>query len=245
MEGGRTIANDTNMLRKTIKTISQSSKSVFGINEVCSEFGIKRRGLYDFLSVSAIFDVCKKTTNDEFLWIGLGGIEGKLKEIQGRLENDAKETSMLDLFNCATNSSIQNVSICVIRLFLYLNVKCLDLREVGKLFCQKRCKYKTMLRKLYTVASSLEIAGIISRTVLVAEIKLNFGPEHDEQSTMDVRSLLNSGTETNNGQNYVERRAAYESYVKDEKAPAPVVAEKQLFAPISSLMSGLVAPRIW
>ena len=60
------------------------------------------------------------------------------------LEKDAVNTSMLDLFNCATNSSIQNVSICVIRLFLYLDVKTLDLREIGKLFCQKRCKYKIL-----------------------------------------------------------------------------------------------------
>lgn len=242
-EGGKAIANDTNLLKKTIETISQSPRKMFGINGVCSAFGIKRRGLYDFLSVSTIFGVCRKANSDEFEWIGLGGIEKKLKEISDGLERDATTASVLELFNCATNSSIQNVSVCVIRLFLYLNVRCLDLREIGKLFCQKRCKYKTMLRKLYTVASSLEIAGIISRTAVVAEIKLNFNPAGEERKAMDVRSLLNKSSDTEKEQRYAERREAYEAYVKDERQVVSAVrTDRPILAPISTIMTGLTRP---
>jgi hypothetical protein len=140
------------------------------------------------------------------------------------------------IFDCTTNSSIQYIGLSVIKLFLYLDTKFLDLRQVGKLFSNGKTKYKTMLRKLYTVASSLEIAGIISRTSSVAEIKLNFSAkDKPERSPMNVMSLLNTESELMNGQLYEARRKAFLAEVV-QQPPPPMRFKAPPFMPIASIL---------
>jgi hypothetical protein len=111
----------------------------------------------------------------------------------------------------------------------------LDLRQVGKLFSHRKTKYKTMLRKLYTVASSLEIAGIISRTSSVAEIRLNLNAKAvPERSPMNVMSLLNTESELLNGQLYEARRKAFLAEILVQPPPTPRI-EPPIAIPITTM----------
>lgn len=239
MESKPQCVNDTMLLKQIIDRISKCESKLFNINEICGTYGIKRRLLYDFLSISSIFNVCQKINNESFIWNGLTGIEATLDHIRAGLEHEAKIRSMVEIFDCTTTASIQNIAVCVIKLFLYLGVKFLDLREVGRLFCQRKIKYKTMLRKLYTVASSLETAGIISRTAVVAEMKLNMGVTVKDTKKMGVMSILCTESELAREQIYERRRKEYNKVLLEMTSPTqvmPLRVKGPVFAPLPSMI---------
>ena len=244
MEGKPIVANDTILLKQIIERISKCDTKVFNINELCLKYSIKRRLLYDFLSIASIFNVCEKINSESFRWNGLVGIEVMLQQIKAGLVREAEVRSMLEIFDCTTTSSIQNIAVSVIKLFLFLGVKFLDLREVGRLFCQRKIKYKTMLRKLYTVASSLEIAGIISRTAVVAEMKLNVVLHPKEAAKMGVISILNTESELASEQIYERRRKEYNKLIAEMSQPQmmQLSVKGPLFAPLPAMVA---VPALW
>jgi hypothetical protein len=229
--------NDAMILKLTTDKISQTKGRFFSINEVCASTFVKRRSLYDFLSIASIFGICRKLSKDSFEWNGLQHVQETIENLRQNLEVEARISNLNQIFDCTLNSSIQSIAMSVIKLFLYLDTRFLDLRQVGKLFSQGRAKYKTMLRKLYTVASSLEIAGIVSRTNSVAEIRLNYSArEPPQQSPMNVRSLLNTESELIDTQLYEARRKMFMA----EILPAPTKRiEPPAIIPIIPVLSSI------
>lgn len=205
--------NESNHLRTVIEEINRRPRRVYEICELCLEHNIKRRGIYDFLSISTAFGICKKVSSDKFEWIGLNNFESMIQQVARFVEVEAKVRTIGEMFNCSINSSLQNMALCVVKLFLYLGVKFLDLRQVGKLFSGGVAKYKTMLRKLYTIVSCLEIAGIVSRTNTAAEIKFNFTTLLNQPKTsISMQSLLNTEEELETESVYERRRKEFENF---------------------------------
>ena len=99
-----------------------------------------------------------------------------------------------DIFSCYNDSGIKKVAFNLLSLFTYLQTNLLDLRVVGKLFTQGKNNYKTMLKKLYTVASTLECLEILSKTGKTAEVKLNVIEliPNSQQNFADINTLLNT-----------------------------------------------------
>jgi hypothetical protein len=115
------------------------------------------------------------------------------------------------MFNNSIDPSLQRLAVAIIKLFFYLRVKFLDLRKVGRLFSQRNTKYKTMLRKLYTVATGLELTGIIQKTRVVSEIQLVAPLEGDHDVIqLGLGSILNTKEELEEEHACARRRQEFE-----------------------------------
>jgi hypothetical protein len=108
------------------------------------------------------------------------------------------------------DSSVPRIAVSVVKLFFYLRVKFLDLRRVSRFFAERRTKYKTMLRKVYTVASCLEIVGIVKKTSVVSQIQLSI-PLDSEISALElnITSLLNTKEEVEEQKTCERRRREF------------------------------------
>lgn len=188
----KTAYNESLNLVSAIKEMNKNIGQAFDINLTCERFGIKRRMFFDFLSISSSFDIIQHRTNDIFIWNGSTLPPDVIKSFRAIMKDET--TSIEELFSCFDNSSIRKVSSNLILLFSYLQTNILDLRDVGKLFTQGKNNYKTMLKKLYTIASALECLGILSKTGRTAEVKLNVLEliPNAQQNIADLNTLLNT-----------------------------------------------------
>ena len=166
--------NDSTILQNISDHFEGSNTNVFVISELGNYFKVNKRTIKDFINVCVAFNVCRKINNDAFEWYGYNNIPQTIQKFEKEIKTCSFYHGMLDLFNCSMNGSLENISISVVKLFLYLNRKYLDVHNIAKLFSQNQCKYNTMLRKLYTVGICLRICGVISKTNKVSEFKFNF-----------------------------------------------------------------------
>jgi hypothetical protein len=172
---------------------------------------MKRRGLYDFVSICAVFGICQRSSSNIIEWFGLDRASDAIDILRAEVHSDDRKTTLRGLFNYSADPSLPKISIAVVKLFFYMSVKSLDLRKVGKFFAQGNTKYKTMVRKLYTVAAGLEIAQIVRKTAVVSEIRLN-APLHlaGSDSQLGVAFVLNTRKELEDKVGYERRRKEFE-----------------------------------
>ena len=208
--------NEMVALKAMVKEISHSNTQVFNLNALCNTYGVKRRGFYDFLSIGTVFKICQRHSNDNFEWYGFQNTSHELELIKKQIHSNPN-ISLKSFFDCSLNSSLQNIALSVVKLFYYLNQKTLDLRMVAKLFAQGPTKYKTMLRKLYTVAAGLELSEIIGKTNKVAEIKFLYPLQDKKPNPMDIMSMLNSKEDQIQEELYQRRRAEFNDLTCDRR----------------------------
>ena len=208
--------NEMLALKAMVQEISKSQTKIFNLNVLCNSYGIKRRGFYDFLSIGQVFKICQRHSNDNFEWFGFANTASALASIKKDVRN-THIASVKSFFDCSMNSSLQNIALSVVKLFYYLNQKTLDLRMVAKLFAQGPTKYKTMLRKLYTVAAGLELSEIIGKTNKVAEIKFLYPLQEMKPNPLDIMSMLNSKDDQILEEVYQRRREEFNDLTIDRR----------------------------
>jgi hypothetical protein len=232
--------NEALVLRRIVAMLEVDTQRVHSIETLAAEFGMKRRGLYDFLSICTAFGICHRELNTEFEWFGLDQSSGTVAELRNQVQSEGRKTSIQSFFNCTMELSLPRIAIAVVKLFFYLSVKSLDLRKVAKFFSQGPTKYKTMIRKLYTAASALELAQIVRKTSVVSEIRLITPIQAVQSSDMvGLGFMLNTDREVEDERRYEQRRKAFEELCTRPTAlpecrtrlPAP-----QAFIPWSGLV---------
>jgi hypothetical protein len=157
-------------------------------------------------------------------WFGLGHALRAIEFIRRRSLEESPTRTLHSLFDCSTNPSLPGIAEAIIRLFFILDVRFLDIKKLAALFSQGELKYKTVLRKVYTVANCLELAGIVTRTFAVSEIKLNVSLQIGTKSEFDVPSILNSQEELRRAALAERRRKEYEQI--SIRLPSPVMGNK-------------------
>jgi hypothetical protein len=174
------------------------------------EFGIRRRSLYDFLGICATFGLCRRISSSNIDWHSLNHAMPKINAIRIEAQNETADIKAV--FDYNLDASLQRIAVGLIKLFFYLSVKFLDLRQVSRMFAQQAAKYKTMLRKVYTVAGSLEIVGFVKKTNAVSEIQLEV-PLHSEncEGGLNVSSILNSEEQLEHQRVCARRLRAFEA----------------------------------
>ena len=220
--------NEMVALKAMVKEIAKSNSKVFNLNALCTSYGIKRRGFYDFLSIGQVFKICQRHSNDNFEWFGFSNTAGELEKIKKEVRS-SMNTPIKAFFDCSMNSSLQNIALSVVKLFYYLNQKTLDLRMIAKLFAQGPTKYKTMLRKLYTVAAGLELSEIIGKTNKVAEIQFLYPLQDVKPNPFDIMSMLNSRDDQVLEEIFQQRRNEFNELTIDRRYLAGgIIIEPQL-----------------
>jgi hypothetical protein len=185
--------NDSLALHRIFQHLEGSPRTLGSIDALAHEFGIRRRGLYDFISICSVFGICKRISNNQVEWDGANRSLARINAIRSESQQESSESKIKEVFNYYLDASLQRIAVGLVKLFFYLRVKFLDLRQVSRLFAQRTTKYKTMLRKVYTVATSLEIVGIVKKTTVVSEIQLSVPLDsEDSEKGLKVSSILNS-----------------------------------------------------
>jgi hypothetical protein len=185
--------NDSATIQRIFHELERAPMTVRSIDELAHAHGIRRRAVYDFVSICSVFGMCKRTPNNHVEWHGVDRWAAKVNAIRTEAEQEPGGGDIRALFNYHLDASLQHVACGLVKLFFFLRVKFLDLRQVSRLFAQRNTKYKTMLRKVYTVASGLEIAGIVRKTRAVSEIQLNVSLDSEISETgLNISSILNS-----------------------------------------------------
>jgi hypothetical protein len=203
--------NESLVLKNIVCELESHRDSSRAIDELAHAFGIKRQGLYDFIRICTVFGICRLNSSNDLEWFGLQQSSSAIDQIRMDLETEGEKRELSGLFDYSIDPSLPRISVAVVKLFFFLNVRYLDLRKVGKLFAKGKTKYKTMLRKLYTVVAGLEMAGIVNRTHAVSEIHFN-PPLQNSMNASQFRllALLNSPQELAREQAYERRRKEFD-----------------------------------
>jgi hypothetical protein len=211
MRGDRPV-NEAVALRKAITALELRRCGLQSIDGLARDFGLKRRGIQDFLTICAVFGICRRDTNSTVEWLGLDRSGNVIDQIRSEVEADGGDCSGLGrIFDCSMDPSLQRISSGIVKLFFYLGTPRVDVRKAGTLFAQGKTKYKTIMRKLYTVVAGLELAGIVSRTQVVSEVKLNAPLTlMAGTSQFSVPSILNSPNEAHRQQRFEMRRREFD-----------------------------------
>jgi hypothetical protein len=152
---------------------SKASKE-FCLKSVMEGFEVKRRLAYDFVMCVCALGICKKTGENRFVWRGIAQIDRAIEEMLKELRDElGQHMTMKQIFCSDLGESFDKAPWMLLKLFLYLRVPKLDLRPVALFFLQGTSNYKTMLRRLYSIASTLEGLGFLRRTGCPAEVELS------------------------------------------------------------------------
>lgn len=189
----KTSINETHNMKDAVLEMEERIGQKLSLNYFCEKYDIKRRVLFDFLSIMNGLHICTRYSNEEFQWNGTKLDITMLSKIKKNAKSD--DRPIQQIFNCNDKIGLNFVCYNLISLFFFLDSEVLDLKKVAKLFAPTGPALRTMLRKMYTISSSLETIGFISRTGKPAEIKLS--PIFFSSTPTDVAipSLLNSYNE--------------------------------------------------
>jgi hypothetical protein len=158
-----------------------------------------------------VFGICQRAPNNTLEWFGLDAAGATIDRFREEVASEGDDPEALNVFNYSLDPSLHRIAIAIVKLYFFLNLKALDVRKVGKVFAQGKTKYKTKLRKLYTVVAAMEILGIVSRTTVVAEIILNAPLERwPVVRSLGVALILNSPEELLLAKSYARRRKMLE-----------------------------------
>jgi hypothetical protein len=186
--------NETVVLKEAICKLEIVGHVTMTIDDLSQTYGIKRRGLYEFVSICCVFGICRRSSSNSIEWLGLAKAAGAVASIRERALAEPDSESLFALFDYSGEASLPRNAEAVVRLFFSAGLQSLDLRKVAKLFSQGKAKYKTMLRKLYTVVVGLELCGVVGRTAVVSEVRLNPSLAHPDPpgSQFTLSAILNS-----------------------------------------------------
>lgn len=195
---------DCAKIKALIKTFdSDQNNKHYNISSICNSYGITRRIFYDFITIMTAIEIAKKINSEEFIWICVRNHISLIDKIKDEMKS---ENIKIDIFNCENDGKLSEVTIKLIKLFYFLGTDTIDIKKVSKLFVSGIVKRKTMIRKLYTITTSLEIIGLICKMNKPGIFKISIGPTF----ITDLESLLNHITTIKNEERYIIRRQLYD-----------------------------------
>jgi hypothetical protein len=213
--------SETVILKRILSYLEVHLQTPISIDVLAAEFGIPRRSVSDFVTICSTWRICQRMTHNCVEWLGIDQALPVLKALRQEVQDETADRGLCELFNYSIDSSLQRMALAVVKVFFFLGVKFLDVRKVSRIFAQRNAKYKTILRKLYTVSSVLEVAGIVRRTAMVSEIQLivTFDAEN-EMPRLGLRSILNTKEELETEILYERRRREFDAACLELALPA-------------------------
>ncbi|OHT04044.1 hypothetical protein TRFO_28542 [Tritrichomonas foetus] len=203
----KTTVTETINMKEAVVEMEEKIGEKLLLNDFCEKYGIKRRVMFDFLSIMNSLNICTRFSNDEFQWNGAKLDYTLISNIKKTVQHDTRPIQQV--INCGEKTDLNFVCYNLISLFFFLDYDVLDHRKVAKLLAPSGPAYRTMLRKLYTISSSLETIGFISRTGKPAEIRLSNIFFEMPTNNVQISSLLNKKRDEIDV--YEKRRMEYEA----------------------------------
>lgn len=163
---------------------------------------ISRRRFYDVINVLVAIGCCRRTRENDIIWVGRWNIEEEMNLMKKAIPigNDSKNLN--ELFPADNCVCLTSLTVAFLTLFGTLSSEKLDLREAASFFSRGTERYKTTLCKLYQISLILSALGILERTAQVCEVSilspykevLSVGSEEVDQNPLSISYLLNGPT---------------------------------------------------
>ena len=184
-------ATEPAILHRLVENISTEPGLPLSIEEIPNKFQLSKRAFNDFIAVTSAVGVTKKLSPTTFAFQHKGLDHQVQSRLTQEVELQAKRTPLVEVFAFNDVPPIGELAIRFIKLFLFLRRESIDIRQAARLMSTKNAKYKTVLRKLYMVTTSLEASGVVEKTRNLSEVRfVNKGWAASQSNRMDVLAML-------------------------------------------------------
>jgi hypothetical protein len=212
------------------------------IDILTQEFGLKRRPFYEFLTICCTFGISHRASTNSVQWHGIDQSARVIGTIRRTARESGADDQLKDILTSSVGPSVSEISLAVVRLFFLLRVQSLDIRKVSRVLAQRKAKYRTILRKVYTVACGLELARIVKKTNIASEIQLQVPLDwNSERPQMGLMAILNTKDEMEEEEKWARRRQAFEDACMEQSqaSEVPPSPRRIVFPPILPLIAQL------
>jgi hypothetical protein len=201
---------ESRCLKNIIDYLELNIGELFSVDDLTAMHAVKRRTIHEFLAVCSAFGMCIKFVNGSLRWLGRQQVEVSIHEMRAAIPGESRGKTLPQIFDCSADSSLSHIATSLVKLHCVLGTKFLDLRKVGRLLSQRGVKYKTVLRKLYTVASILTLVSVLRRTASSSEVQFVYPLKPPGATQFGVSVMLNTQTELEEEQSFERRRREFE-----------------------------------
>lgn len=131
------------------------------VNDIVSYFCIRRKAIFDFMSIMAALGCATRLSGTSYKWNGADVLD-EAKAFMRQAKHDIeKEVSMLEKFACAKDASLGNITLNLLKLLAYLGRTTIGMKDVANLFVQGDARFSSMLRRLIAICNSLHATNIM------------------------------------------------------------------------------------
>ena len=186
--------------QRLIRFCTSEKSNSYNLVKLCSKLGFHQRRFYDVINVLHTIGYCTKLDNVSIKWNGLQNVKQTIKNMMYSHQLSEQNTKIDVLIPGEGSLSISQITESFLMCFIALGQQYLDIKDISYFLSIKSGRMKTTLCKLYQIAQILEVAGIISKTQTVSQLKLNdpyfinistYFTEVEELSPVSIKSLLN------------------------------------------------------
>ena len=158
---------------KLIKKYNGKENSIIHINSLSLENTIEKRRLYDLLNVMVALGICVKSGSHNYIWKSMDNIKDAFSTISYDIESRSIYESANEIFALPDSPSIGLITTKFLGIFLYLNIKTLNIRDAALFLASDNDHFKPVLRRLYLVAYLLERVRVFKRSSKIGEYQLD------------------------------------------------------------------------
>lgn len=171
--GSKRSKDFSEFIDQLIRKYENNPSSTIQINSLSMENTIEKRRLYDLLNVLVACDICTKADSHNYMWNSIKNGKTAVSRISYELESRAIRESVEDIFVLPDSPSIGLITTRFIGVFLYLNIKSLNIRDAALAMSSDESHFKPILRRLYLVAYLLERIGLFQHSQKIGEYELD------------------------------------------------------------------------
>lgn len=186
--------------QRLIKFCTTEKSSSYNLVKLCSKLGFHQRRFYDVINVLHTIGYCTKLDNVSIKWNGLQNVKHTIKMMMFSHKLSDNHTRIELLVPGDGSITISQITESFLMCFIALGQQYLDIKDISYFLSLNSGRMKTTLCKLYQIAQILEVAGIISKTQTVSQLKLNdpyfvnvahYFPKEDDSTPLSLNMLLN------------------------------------------------------
>ena len=167
------VASFTEALKNFYNLCETSRKNHFEISKLITKLGFKKRRFYDVINVFETLGICCKLSSNLIEWKGIDYAYQSIEQIA--LEHGVfnADSSLGDIVENDDSIAISTLTECLINCFLALQKQNLDIKEISNFIARNTGREKTVLCKLYQIVQILQVLGIITKTDIRSQFRMN------------------------------------------------------------------------
>ena len=167
------VTSFTESLKNFYNLCETSRKNHFEISKLISKLGFKKRRFYDVINVFETLGICCKLSSNLIEWKGIDYAFQSIEQIALDHGVFNADNTLGDIVENDDSIAISTLTECLINCFLALQKQNLDIKEISNFIARNTGREKTVLCKLYQIVQILQVLGIITKTDIRSQFRMN------------------------------------------------------------------------